>query len=332
MLGDVPVFDTQLRDGRILHYTRSPLTPGTEVTAEVDWDRRFDLMQQHSGEHMVSGVIHRRWGYENMGFHMGADRTTIDLSGPLTWEQLLDVETEVDRLIWRNDPVRIWYPSPDELAGIPYRSKKELTGDIRIVEFPGADICACCGLHVERTGSIGLVKILSAERFHEGIRVELVCGERAARYLGLVYEQDRAISHRLSAKPLETAQAVAALQEEYDAKRQKAYALEETWFAAKAEELTGAGDVLVFLDGLEPDAVRRACDAVQKTCGGRAAVFSGTDAAGYKYALGLPGGDLRDLVREMNGCLNGRGGGRPSFAQGSVSASETDIRRFFDGK
>ena len=329
MLGDVPVFDTQLRGGRILHYTRSPLTPGTEVTAAVDWDRRFDLMQQHSGEHMVSGVIHRLWGYENMGFHMGADRTTIDLSGPLTWEQLLDVEAEVDRLIWRNDPVRIWYPSPDELAGIPYRSKKELTGDIRIVEFPGADICACCGLHVTRTGEIGMVKILSVVHFREGVRVEMIAGERVLQKLQMLQEQNRRISAALSAKPEETADAVDRVQEENYRLRGQLHKMESDLFAAEAARHEGEGSVLLFREEMEADSIRKLCDAVMKTCHGCCAVFSQNPDGSYKYAMGEENGDLRSFTKEMNAALNGRGGGKPFFVQGSVKAAEEEIRKFF---
>ncbi len=329
VLNETAVFDTHEKDGQILHYTKEAIVPGTKVTAVIDWDRRFDLMQQHSGEHMISGVIHRRFGYDNVGFHMGADRITIDLSGELTLAQLLDVEEEVNRKIWCNEPVKIWYPSAEELPRIPYRSKKELTGAVRIVEFPGTDICACCGTHVRQTGEIGLVKILGCEKFHSGIRVELLCGLRAIRYLSSIHEQNRQISQLLSAKPLETAKSVADLTTELNQKRQTIYQLEEAAFRSKAEELSGCGDVTVFFPDLDSDGVRRACDAIQQTCGGRAAVFSGTDESGYKYAIGLPGGDLRVLTRTLNAELNGRGGGKPFFVQGSVKAAKTEIEAFF---
>lgn len=327
-LNQTAVFDTHEKDGLILHYTKEPLEAGTTVTASIDWERRFDLMQQHSGEHMVSGIIHSRFGYDNVGFHMGADQITIDLSGELTLSQLLEVEEEVNKRIWRDDPVKIWYPSAEELPAIPYRSKKELTGDVRIVGFPDTDLCACCGTHVERTGEIGLVKILGCEKFHSGIRVELLCGLRAVRYLSLIHEQNRQVSQLLSAKPMETAKSVADLTTEINKKRQKIYLMEEAAFSAKADELAGIGNAVVFLADLDTDGVRRACDAIQKTCGGFAAVFSGTDSDGYKYAIGQPGGDLREMTRKLNTGLNGRGGGKPFFVQGSVRASKEDILAF----
>ncbi len=325
----IRIYDTHEKDGLILHYAEQPIPPGTAVTAELDWPHRFGLMQQHSGEHMISGVIHRRWGLDNVGFHMGADVITIDLSGELTMTELLEVEEEVNDRIWENREVKVWIPSREELAAIPYRSKKELEGDVRIVEFPDTDLCACCGTHVKQTGEIGLVKILGCEKFHGGVRVELLCGGRAARYLSRIHEQNRQISQQLSAKPPETAAAVASLAAQSNAKGQRVYQLEEALFAAKAEEHKDAGDVLVFFDDLNADGVRRACDALQQTCGGRAAVFSGSDDTGYKYAVGLPGGNLKEFVKELNAALSGRGGGKPFFVQGSVSSAREEITAFF---
>lgn len=327
-LNDIPVTDTHEKDGEVLHHTAQPLEIGAAVHGVIDWNRRFDLTQQHSGEHMVSGVVHRIYGYDNVGFHMGADTITIDFSGELTMEQLWEVEQEVNRRIWQNSPVKCWYPTAQELSAIPYRSKKELTGAVRIVEFPGADICACCGTHVAHTGEIGLVKLLTAEKFHSGVRVEMLAGERAVSYLSAIALQNRQVSQLLSAKVLETAKAVAALSAEAEQLRQKVFALENARFAEKAEALRGKGNVFVRMDNLTADGVRRAAIAIQETCGGRAAVFSGDDQSGYKYAVGLPEGDLRSWVKELNAALQGRGGGKPGFVQGSVSAKWDEIVAF----
>ncbi len=327
-LGGVTVTDTHEKDGQVLHYTDAPMEIGEEVQGEIDWARRFDLMQQHSGEHMVSGVVHRLFGYDNVGFHMGADMVTIDFSGVLTEEQLSQVEREVNERIWENSAVRCWYPGPEELQALSYRSKKELSGAVRIVEFPKADICACCGTHVAHTGEIGLVKILTVEKFHSGVRVEMLSGRRAFDYLSDVLGQNRQISQQLSAKMLETASAVKNLSADLEHYRQRLFAMENAQFAAKAEELRGRGDVVVKLDGLAADGVRRAAIALQETCGGRAAVFSGDEERGYKYAVGQLSGDLRDWVREFNTALHGRGGGKPGFVQGSVAAKWEEIVAF----
>ena len=327
-LNDIPVTDTQEKEGQVLHYTDTPMEIGTSVAGRIDWERRFDLMQQHSGEHMVSGVINRRWGYDNVGFHMGADMITIDFSGILTEQQLLEVELEVNQRIWQNLAVKCYYPSPEELKDIPYRSKKELSGLVRIVEFPGADICACCGTHVNFTGEIGLVKLLSVEKFHSGVRVEMLSGLRAYKYLTEVQQQNKKVSQLLSAKVMETAKAVENLAAELENKKLQLFRLENARFAEKAEELRDKGDVFVKLDELGADGVRRAAIAIQETCGGRAVVFSGSDETGYKYAAGHPGGDLREWVREFNADLKGRGGGKPGFVQGSVTATWQEIVEF----
>lgn len=327
-LHDVKVTDTHERDGQVIHYTETPVEVGAVVTGTIDWERRFDLMQQHSGEHMVSGVVHRRYGFDNVGFHMGADMITIDFFGILTEEQLLEVEQEVNQRIWMDSPVKCWYPEPEELKRLPYRSKKELTGAVRVVEFPDADICACCGTHVGRTGEIGLVKLLSVQKFHSGVRVEMLSGGRAYTYINGVLAQNRQISQQLSAKVQETAKAVRAMAAELEEKKQQLFSMENAQFAARAEQLRGQGNVLVNLAGLSADGVRRAAIAIQETCGGRAAVFSGNDKQGYKYAVGQIGGDLREWVKVLNAALSGRGGGKPGFVQGSVSAKWDEIVAF----
>ena len=329
-LGDAKVLEVHQRDGEIIHICNHPLEPRTDVTGIIDWDRRFDLMQQHSGEHIVSGLAHYLWGCENVGFHLGAEVVTIDLDRPLDEKQFAALEETANWHLWQvNQPVNITYPSSEELTNIHYRSKKKLTGQVRIVEFPGADCCACCGTHVRYPAQVGLVKLLSMQKFRDGVRIELVCGGRALRYLNRTWDQNVQVSRFLSAKPFETAGAVERLLEENAALKSRLMALEESRFAALAGQYAGAGDVVLFEDGLSPDALRRLCDAVLHTCGGRCACFSGEDVSGYKYAVGQAGGDLRDFVRELNQALSGRGGGKPDFVQGSVQAKRWEIEAFF---
>ena len=325
----VRVLDVREKDGRIYHYTEAPFTPGMPVLGRIDWDRRFDLMQQHTGEHIVSGLIHEAFGYDNKGFHMGSDVITIDINGLLSKEDLAGIEEQACRIVWENRPVEVLYPSKQDLDSMNYRSKKELTGQIRIVRIPGADTCACCGTHVASTGEIGMIRILSAVKFREGVRIEMICGNRVRSYLNMLQEQNHEISVCLSAKPDRTAAAVRRLQEEAFALRGRVHELEESVFLAKAGELTGAGDVLLFEKGLEADSVRRLADAVTQTCGGRCAVFSDNGDGTYKYAVGQQNGDLRSFTKEMNRALDGRGGGKPFFVQGSVRADEAKIRAFF---
>ena len=328
VLGGVAVTDTHEKNGEIVHYCAEALEVGSTVTGVLDWDWRFEQMQHHSGEHILSGLLHEAFGYDNVGFHMGKDAVTIDFSGMLEEADLAELERKTNEKIWEDQVVEILWPDAEERKQLPYRSKKELTGEVRIVRFPGADLCACCGTHVKRTGEIGLVKILSCVKFHEGVRMEILAGKKAMEYLTGTFNQNKQISGLLSAKPMETAAAAARLQQELGDTKYRAGQLEDRIFALKAQSLENAGDVLLFEDGLKPDGLRRLADAIQKTCGGRAAVFSPA-ADGFQYAIGQENGDLRAFTKAMNAALNGRGGGKPFFVQGSVKATKEEIEEFF---
>ena len=331
-LGTAKVTDVHTDGATITHTTDAPLEPGTAVTGRIDWPRRLDAMQQHTGEHILSGTLHRLFGAENVGFHIGTPYVRMDTSIPLSAAQLARAEAEANAAVRADTPVNCYIPDAATLAATEYRSKKELTGQVRIVTIPGADICACCGTHVSNTGEIGLLRIFSCVRFHDGVRLELLCGRRALRYLRALTEQNRQVSGLLSAKPLETAGSVQRLLDAEGALKLRAASLEDAVFTQKAQALAGNGNVLLFEPAMSPDSVRRLTDLVMSACGGRAAVFAGSDEAGYKYAVGEQGGDLRQLVRELNTALQGRGGGKPFFAQGSVQAGRAEIEVFFAGR
>ena len=332
ILGGINVKEVHEKDGELVHYTDGPLEVGMDVIGKINWGRRFDLMQQHSGEHIVSGLVHEAFGYDNVGFHMGSDVITIDFSGMLDEEQMAEIEAKANQIIWENQEVEIFYPTEEELKNLDYRSKKELSGWVRIVRFPGADTCACCGTHVTRTGEIGMVKLLSVVKFREGVRMEMLSGKRVLDYLNMVNDQNRQVSMKLSAKIGETAAAVARLQDEnFRLKGQVNHMFDELC-TVEAKNWEGAGSVLLFHEGLEADQVRRMADAVMQKCNGCCAVFSANGDGSYKYAIGEQNGDLRQFTKEMNAVLNGRGGGKPFFVQGSVQASEKEIRAFFENK
>lgn len=325
----VKVLDVHEKQGELLHYTDKPIEAGTKVTGKINWENRFDLMQQHSGEHIVSGLIHEAFGYDNVGFHMGADVITIDFNGLLEETQMAEIERKANQKVWENAKVEITYPSPEELKELPYRSKKELTGKVRIVNFPGSDLCACCGTHVTYTGEIGVIKLLSVVKFREGVRMEMICGKRVVDYLNMINEQNHQISVRLSAKADKTADAVARLQEENFRFKGRVTKMEEEIFHAEALKWMDKGNVVLFQEGLEADGVRKLADLVTQSCKGRCAVFSDNGDGSFKYAIGEKDGDLRQLTKEMNAALNGRGGGKPFFVQGSVQATKEAIENFF---
>lgn len=329
ILGGVRVLDTREAGETVVHFCDGPLAPGSTVEGQIDYDARFLRMQQHSGEHIVSGIINRRFGYHNTGFHMGADCITIDFDGVISPELLPEIETEANRAVWQNLPIRCWYPSQEQLPQVNYRTKRALPWPVRIVEIPGFDCCACCGTHVGATGEIGLIKLFSAVHFRGGTRMEMACGKRALEILNTAYQQNKLVSQAFSAQITETGAAAQRMNDLAAAQKYRIIGLEKRIFAGIAESLAGTGDVLLFESDLDGTALRELTDAVAEKSGGRAAVFSGSDETGYGFCLAQPGSDLRQLCKEMTAALSGRGGGKPGFLQGRVQAGKAEIEAFF---
>ena len=330
-LGDARVTDVREKEGVIVHTCDKPLPLGETVTGAICWDRRFDHMQQHSGEHITSGFLCRRYHCDNVGFHLGKDLVTIDFNAEIPAGDLPALEAAVNRYLWEDHPVSVRYLSGEALEKAEYRSKKYIPGEVRLVTFDGADCCACCGTHVRTSGQVGLVKLLSCQKFREGVRIEMVCGRRAVDYCSAVLEQNHRVSNLLSAKVMDTAAAVERTQKELYALRGRIASLEEAAFQQKAEALAGKGDVLLLEEDMSPESLRKLCGAVGAVCGGRCAVFAGADG-GWKYAVGGEAGDLRPLAKELNAALQGRGGGKPDFIQGSAACTREEIIAFFGEK
>ncbi len=329
-LSGVNVLDVQERGQEIVHLCDGPLEVGAGVEGVIDYGRRFHLMQQHTGEHIVSGIINRRYGYHNVGFHMGANFIEIDFDGVVPAEDLEEIEREANGAIWKNLAVNCWYPSQEELPNVFYRTKKELAWPVRIVEIPGYDACACCGVHVRHTGEVGLVKLFTVVGLRGGSRIEMACGAKALELLNRAYEQNRLVSQAFSAKTFETGGAAKRMNEALAAEKFRVTGLQRRLFAITAESYVNSGDVLHLEEGLEPALVRELADAIAHKCGGRAAVFSGSDEAGYSYCLATREGDLRIFGKDMNAALNGRGGGKPNFLQGSVKTTRDKIEKYFE--
>ena len=327
-LADARVLDVREKMERVLHLCDRPLAVGKTVEGILDWSRRFDLMQQHTGEHIVSGIIHKKYGWHNVGFHMGSEVVTIDFDGPIPQEELLWIETEANRMVWANLPVRCWYPAESELPSVPYRTKRQLPWPVRIVEIPGVDTCACCGVHVAATGEVGFVKLFSCVKFHQGVRIEMACGGRALDFLSRVYEQNRQVSQAFSAKLMETGEAARKMNDALAAEKYRAAAMQKTIFRHTAEQYRDQEQAVHFEEGLSPAGVRELAEVISEVCGGTAAVFSGTEDR-FDVCIACPGGDVKELGSRMVKALNGRGGGKPGFFQGSLRATKNQIQEFF---
>lgn len=327
-LNDVHVLDVREKDDVIIHYTDRPLPEGSTVHGVIDWDRRFDFMQNHTGEHIVSGIIHQLFGYENVGFHMG-ETIQVDYSGFLSDEQIEEVERRSNEIIWTNQPVIITYPSEEERAEIPYRSKKELQGTVRIVTVQNADICACCGTHVRSAGEVGLIKIISHEKHKGGIRMELLCGKRAFAYVSMLQKENHEISVRLCVPPEQTSAGVARLDEAMQEKNRQLAEMTALFLQERADRLEITDPLIDVLKGIDRNSMRRYADDLVKVRGcGTAAILNQTGDGIFEYVI-ITSRDigLRKMAKELNGRLQGRGGGSDEMIQGTFAAPEEEIRR-----
>ncbi len=331
-LGGVAVLDTREQGEEVVHLCSGPLTVGKTVEGAIDYAARFRRMQQHSGEHIVSGILHRRYGCHNVGFHMGSQIITIDFDMVIPAEDLPAIEAEANAAVWQNLPVKCWYPSPEELPQVPYRTKRTLPWPVRIVEVSGYDACACCGTHVQATGEIGLIKLFSVMGFRGGTRMEMACGSAALELLNGAYEQNKLVSQAFSAKLQETGMAAQRMNETLAELKYRLTGVQLRLFRSVAGAYAGKGHVLHFEENLDNTGVRDLADAIADTCGGTAAVFSGSDERGYAFCLVTRQGDLRQQCRAMTEALQGRGGGKPAFQQGRVSAGKAEIEAFFGQK
>ena len=326
-LGNVRVIDTHSRRDEVIHITDGPIQPGEKIEGKIDWEPRFSRMQHHTGEHIVSGLIHRLYGYDNVGFHMGHDAVTLDLSGELSGADLEKVERLANEAVWKNIPIEISYPSPEALAALDYRSKKELSGDVRIVTVPEYDICACCGTHVHKTGEIGLIKLVNFQRYKGGIRIWMLCGGEALEDYTRKNKDVFAVSALLSAKPHEITPALEHVLKERDGLKLELGLLQDRLFEYKAAAIEQGAFTIQFEENLSPNELRKYCLALCERCE-TAAVFSGKDRE-WKYAIGSKNQDVRVLGKAFNGAFSGKGGGKPGLIQGSVTGDPEAIKQFF---
>ena len=325
-LGEIEVFDTHEKNGEIWHYTRQPLEVGAEVKGVLDWKKRFSRMQQHSGEHIVSGLIHTRFGYDNVGFHLGEEEVTMDFNGSISREELAEIEAAANQVVFGNVPIQISYPSREELEILDYRSKIEIEGQVRIVTIPDVDVCACCAPHVNNTGEIGLIKLTNVQSHRGGVRVSLLAGDRALCDYREKENSVKAISVLLSAKEAVVADAVERLKQENFRLTGQLMALNKTLIQNKAASVAeGTANPVFFEENLDADTSREFVNLLTARCGGIACVFTGNDETGYRYIFGSKLKDTRPLCKALNEQFGGKGGGKPEMVQGSLSGTQEEL-------
>ena len=288
-LGTAQVLDVQERGEAVVHLCSEPLIPGTTVDGCIDWPRRFDQMQQHTGEHIVSGIVFEKYGFHNSGFHMGADGMEVDFDGVIPPEDIPWIEEKANEYVWKNLPVHCFIPSPQELPTIAYRTKRELPWPVRLV---------------------------------------MRCGKRALAHIAAVYEQNRLVSQAFSAQMEKTGEAAQKMLDALAAEKNRAGQLQKQVFAAIAKEYAGQKNVIHFAENLDGTQLRELADAICRQVSGHVALFSGCEGQ-YNYCLATRDGDLRQLNKEMTLALSGRGGGKPNFQQGSLQCAKQQIEAFF---
>ena len=331
-LGGHPLLAVYEEDEIIHHRLPVALAPGSLVEGHLDRETRLSNMQQHSGEHVLCAVLHNRYGVDNVGFHMGSREMTLDVNGVFGAEELFSAEEEANRIVRDDLPITISYPTPEELETLEFRSKKELSGTVRIVTIEGTDRCACCAPHVMHTGEIGLIKILRFERYKGGTRVYFLCGSKALAMVRLYQEQVHRIDTLLSAVPEDTASAVEKVIAQADGLKEQRVQAERRLIQILADQAPSGSDPLVLFEDFADEIIARTyVNLLTTRREGPVCLFipRTEDKSVYRYILAIQNGSLRPLCKDLNAALQGRGGGSDAMAQGTVTANEEAIRAYF---
>lgn len=332
-LGEVCISDVQIKEGRIFHYAENTpenvagLKEGTFLKGKIDWKKRFSDMQQHSAEHIFSGIVHSLYGFENIGFHLGTEVVTLDFDGVLGGEEIYKVEYLVNEVIWKNIPSKVYLPTQEELANITYRSKKEIDGQIRIVEFEGVDVCACCAPHVKMTGEIGVMEVVAFEKYKGGTRISILCGDRAMKDMRHKLTENHKVSVLTSSKEKETSEAVERIKKEKESLDYEIVGLKREILSLKLASINEEKRIVVFDSSLQGKMLMDFAQALSKKCDEFVCCLCG-DKGEYRYCIISESVDPSVVCKKLNSAFSGKGGGRGTVAQGSLKGQEREIREF----
>ncbi|MCM1365336.1 MAG: alanyl-tRNA editing protein [Faecalibacterium sp.] len=320
----------EIECGKIKHYVENcvenlqKFRVGAVLHGKIDMKKRFSDMQQHTGEHIFSGIVHSLYGYDNVGFHLGSEVVTVDFNGSLDYDDVCKVERLVNNAIWDDLEVRVFYPTEQEINSIDYRSKKEINDALRLVEIPGVDMCACCAPHVKRTGEIGIFEIVSFEKYKGGTRLSILCGERALCDIRRKLDENHKVSNLLSAKETQTAEMVQKLKDDNANLNFQLQGAKLELLKYKAESVEPQKRIIVFFDTTDVNMLREFANLISEKAGEFAAVFAGDGE--YKYVIiSKTDFDVNSLCKKLNSAFNGRGGGRGGIVQGSISGGRDEI-------
>ena len=336
-LNSVNVENVQNIGGKIIHFVENSeenvkmFTVGSVLSGKIDFKKRFSDMQQHTGEHIFSGIVHSLYGYNNVGFHLGTEVVTLDFDGELKEDDVCKVENLVNKAVWDNLEIRVLFPSDEELSSIDYRSKIEIEGQTRLVEIPGVDMCACCAPHVKFTGEVGIIEVVNFERYKGGTRLSILCGERALADIRHKLNENRRISVLTKAKQSDTAVAVERLLEENERLKYEINGLNRRFLEGEAEKIEPTDKIIIFDSRLKDKLLSDFTLSLMEKASEFVACFC-PDGDVIKYCIASKTNDLRPLCKELNTAFSGRGGGRPEIVQGSITAAEEEVKAFIEAK
>ncbi len=320
-IANMPVTDVFLEGDDVVHVVPYPACGMCKC--EIDFDKRFDKMQQHTGEHIVCGIVHKLYGYENVGFHLGDDDVTFDFDGYLSWDQLYEIELLANKAVTDNRKVMAYYPeNPESLI---YRSKLEISENLRIVEIDGIDMCACCAPHVKETGEVGYIKFTDAYSYKGGVRIHLACGQRAVKYAQTVRQNAVYIAKELSAKPDNVAEFFKKYQQDIANLRTSLSNVKKDLITIKAKSVENQENIILFEDDIDAKLLQKFVGELEDKYRGICAVFCGDDQSGYNYVIASKNKNLRDFIKEFNAVLSGKGGGSSQMVQGTLRALKSEI-------
>lgn len=328
-IGEADVLDVQIKNDVIYHKVNKSFNENEEVTCKLDWETRFSRMQNHTGEHIVSGVIHSLFSYNNVGFHMNDTLVTLDVDGPLNDEDIKKIELKSNKAIYENKSIKAIYPTAEELPDYDYRSKLDITEGVRLIEIEDYDLCACCAPHVAKTGEIGIIKIIGYIPYKKGTRIEMLCGLLAFNDYSNLHSTNKSVMNMLSAKRFEIAESVERIQGELGSARVENKKLLSQLATLKMEKHINGNTVCVFIDGVSYDELRNCSNSLieeYEYC----YLFSNTDADNYIYVVSSKENNVRELVQNLNKTFNGKGGGRDTYAQGKIIASKMEILDYLE--
>jgi alanyl-tRNA synthetase len=319
-LGGAAVIDVIDReDGTVAHVVSGSIRVGDAIRGEIDWARRFDHMQQHTGQHVLSAAFDRLFGVRTESFHMGQVSSTIDQAREVTPAEIAKAEADANRVVWEDRPVTIRFATAEEAASMGMRKESGRTGTLRLIDITDYDLSACGGTHVERTGAIGVIAIGGWEKFRTGSRVEFLCGDRALQRFRLWRDSLAAMQKHLSVPPAEMAASIERMQEEAKSLQRTIRAFQEKAAAHEAAALLAKGHVIVeAIDGWDAQglkAIAAAATAAQPDA--VVVLFTTATPAQVVVARGTTAkADASAILKQLAARFGGKGGGKPDLAQG----------------